>query len=256
MGMSPTCGVAAHRCGVAAHRGGAAAAPENTLAAFRRALADGAAMLECDLRRTRDGAIVAVHDATVDRTTDGHGRVADLPLATLRRLDAGGWKEPAFADERIPTLDEVLELDAPHVLWNLQIKRGEPIAGAVAQRLVERGLLERAFLACGNAAGREARAVHPRIQLCNLARQQTREAYLEHALAEGSAFLQLHHLRGMPDPAFVARARAAGLRVIHFCDPAAPRVDAAVASGVDFVLVDDVPAAVQCVDRTQRRTEG
>lgn len=240
-------------CGVAAHRGGAALAPENTLAAFRRAVADGATMLECDLRRTRDGEIVAIHDETVDRTTDGRGRVADLALDALRRLDAGGWKAPAFAGERIPRLDEVLALDAPHVLWNLQIKRGEPIAAAVAQRVVEGGLLDRAFLACGNAAGREARAVHPRIQICNLVRQRSREAYLRHALAEGSAFLQLHHLRGPPDPAFVARSRAAGLRVIHFCDPADPRVEEAVAAGVDFVLVDDVPGAVRRVAALRSR---
>jgi len=120
-------------------------------------------MLECDLRGTRDGAIVAMHDATVDRTTDGRGRVADLALDALRRLDAGGWRGPGFAGESIPTLDEILALDAPQVLWNLQIKRGEPIAGAVARQVVEGGLLDRAFLACGNAAGREARAVHPRI---------------------------------------------------------------------------------------------
>lgn len=88
-----------------AHRGGTGDYPENTLAAFRHAMACGADGIELDLRTTRDGAIVVLHDETVNRTTDGRGRLAAMSLAELRRLDAG-------QGERIPTLEEVLRLTA------------------------------------------------------------------------------------------------------------------------------------------------
>jgi glycerophosphoryl diester phosphodiesterase len=100
-----------------AHRGASDVAPENTLSAVRRAVAAGADLVEVDVRRTRDGALVVLHDATLDRTTDaprvlpgrGPWAVEDLTLAEVRRLDAGSWKDPRFGGERVPTLEEVLE---------------------------------------------------------------------------------------------------------------------------------------------------
>ncbi len=87
-----------------AHRGGIVPGiPENTLAAFRQAIADGAHAIEIDLRGTKDGAVVVMHDETVDRTTSGRGRVSDLTLAELKALDAGNG-------ERIPTYEDVLRL--------------------------------------------------------------------------------------------------------------------------------------------------
>lgn len=94
---------------VHAHRGGAGLAPENTLAAFRNALALGVDYLEMDLHVSADGEVVVIHDATLQRTTDGRGYVRQTPLSELRRLDAGAWFHSRFAGERIPTLREVLE---------------------------------------------------------------------------------------------------------------------------------------------------
>lgn len=97
---------------VVAHRGASRHAPENTLGAMRRALDLGADWIEIDVRLTRDGVPVVLHDATVDRTTDGHGPVSAHTLARLRQLNAGGWFGPEFALERIPTLEEVLTFTA------------------------------------------------------------------------------------------------------------------------------------------------
>ncbi len=88
---------------VIAHRGGPRYGPENTLAAFRTAVAQGADGLEFDVQMSRDGALVVIHDETVDRTTNGKGAVADLTLEQLRSLDAGGGQQ-------IPTFDEVIQL--------------------------------------------------------------------------------------------------------------------------------------------------
>ncbi len=95
---------------VHAHRGASGVAPENTLVAFRKALELGVDALEMDLRVTRDGAVVVIHDATLDRTTDGRGSVGDLTLEEVKRSDAGTKFATAFRGERVPTLREVIEL--------------------------------------------------------------------------------------------------------------------------------------------------
>ena len=106
------------RPAVVAHRGASVLAPENTLVAFRRAIALGASAVEIDVQRTRDGALVVLHDATLSRTTDaefrlpgrGPWRVADLTYDEVATLDAGSWHDRAYAGERVPLLGEVLAL--------------------------------------------------------------------------------------------------------------------------------------------------
>jgi glycerophosphoryl diester phosphodiesterase len=121
---------------IVAHRGSSAAAPENTLAAFRRAIADGADAIELDVRLTADGEVVVIHDATLGRTTDGRGAVSASPLAALRRLDAGAWHAARHARERIPTLREVFRAIPPSIGINIELKAGRARRTAVA--LVER----------------------------------------------------------------------------------------------------------------------
>ncbi|MDW8125856.1 MAG: glycerophosphodiester phosphodiesterase [Geminicoccaceae bacterium] len=127
---------------VIAHRGASAAAPENTLAAFRLAHERGARMVELDARLTRDGVLVAIHDSTLDRTTDGHGRVIETDSATIALLDAGSWFDPAFRGERVPTLEEALALLANLGLAvNVELKADpgqEARTGAEAARLIAR----------------------------------------------------------------------------------------------------------------------
>lgn len=93
-----------------AHRGSSTHVPENTLAAFARALEQGADGIELDAKLSADGELVVIHDQTVNRTTNGQGRVNRLTLAQLRSLDAGRWMDPSFSGEKIPTLAEVFEL--------------------------------------------------------------------------------------------------------------------------------------------------
>ena len=97
-----------------AHRGDSARAPENTLPAFRKALALGVKRLELDVRFTVEGTPVLLHDPTVDRTTDGSGEVATMRLGDLRALDAGGWFSESYAGVKVPTLFEVLEMGRTH----------------------------------------------------------------------------------------------------------------------------------------------
>lgn len=109
---------------VVAHRGFSSLAPENTLAAFRAALEVGAPAAECDVYRTADGHVVLLHDPTVDRTTDGTGRITDLTLAQAQAFDAGSWKADAYRGERIPTLADTLALIRGRMRLVIEVKQG------------------------------------------------------------------------------------------------------------------------------------
>jgi len=95
---------------VIGHRGAAADAPENTIASFREAARQGAAMVEFDIKLTADGRLVVMHDDLLDRTTDGKGAVVETPLDAIKTLDAGAWFAPAFKGSPVPTLEETASL--------------------------------------------------------------------------------------------------------------------------------------------------
>jgi glycerophosphoryl diester phosphodiesterase len=105
-----------------AHRGASGTRPENTLAAFRRAIEIGADFIELDVRATADGVAVVMHDATVDRTTNGSGRVAELTLRQIQALDAGSWFSLEFAGQRVPTLVEAVSLAAGKIALSMELK--------------------------------------------------------------------------------------------------------------------------------------
>lgn len=107
---------------VIAHRGASAYYPENTMAAFRAAIAMKADMVELDVQLSADGEVVVFHDENISRCTDGRGRIADYLFVRLRKLDAGGWFHKEFAGERIPTLTEVLALCKDRIAVNIEVK--------------------------------------------------------------------------------------------------------------------------------------
>ena len=121
------------RAWVIAPRGHSARFPENTLAAFEGAVAAGADAIELDVRLTADDAAVVIHDATLDRTTSGQGRVRAHHAARITALDAGSWFARAFASEHVPTLDQVVDRFAGRVALDLELKVDE--GGADAARL-------------------------------------------------------------------------------------------------------------------------
>lgn len=129
---------------VAAHRGWSEKYPENTMTAFRKAIEVGVDQIETDIRITKDGELVCIHDETVDRTTNGSGRVCDFTLAELRELDAGIRKGEEFAGERIPTFIEFMELvkDHPTMTLDIELKErpkneGETIPYEVCDRVLK-----------------------------------------------------------------------------------------------------------------------
>jgi glycerophosphoryl diester phosphodiesterase len=119
-----------------AHRGASALAPENTIAAFRKAIELHANAVECDIHQTKDGHLVLLHDDRVNRTTNGSGSVAKLSLEEIRALDAGSWFNTDYAAERIPTLEDLILLDST-VLLILEPKHGSDVYPGIEARIVE-----------------------------------------------------------------------------------------------------------------------
>ncbi|MCK5467607.1 MAG: hypothetical protein KAI99_03840 [Cyclobacteriaceae bacterium] len=122
---------------VIAHRGGAKLAPENTLGAFQNAINLGVDMIEIDVEQTGDSVVVVLHDGKVDRTTNGIGKIESLSYDYVRDLDAGSWFSEDFQGERIPTLEEVLQLINGQVILLIEIKDGSETYPGIEKRTVE-----------------------------------------------------------------------------------------------------------------------
>lgn len=234
--------------GICAHRGGGTAFPENTVPALREAVRLGAQMIEFDLALTRDGELVLMHDATVDRTTNGKGRVIDLTLADVKKLDAGAWKAPRFAGTRVPTFDEALEALPRNVWLNIDLKADArfgkdivPVLRRIVQRLAETGRRHQAVLAVrAEAAAAVGRLPHaPRI--CSMDRQRDPADYVRDAIARKVDFIQLRDCASDPRLAgWIRDLKAAGIRTNYFYANDPTDVARLLTAGIDFVLVDDL----------------
>ena len=158
---------------VVAHRGFSAVAPENTLAAIRSAIEAGASGCEFDVYAASDGPVVLMHDATVDRTTNGSGNVTELTVAELRRLDAGSWKDRRYAGELVPTLKEALQqLKGSGCQAVIEIKM-EGISERVVETVRAAGMIdESAVIAFSPAVVREVCTLEPRLPCAWLANEK------------------------------------------------------------------------------------
>lgn len=231
--------------GIAAHRGASATHPENTVAAFGEAVRLGVHQVELDVRATEDGQLVVMHDASVNRTTNGRGRVDRLTLDEIRRLDAGSWKSRRFRGERVPTLVEALRVFPRNIWLNLHVK-GEPwVAEEVALVVVEEDRIHQAILSVDEDQAKLARQIHPDLWICTMDRRLTRNAYISGAIAMKADFIQLTSLRGLPTREEVARARRGGLRVNYCCEDDPTRISGLIALGVQFPMLDDAAGAMQ-----------
>lgn len=126
----------ARRYLIVAHRGGAGIAPENTLKAMESGIEAGADMLEIDIHQTLDNAIVVCHDATVDRTTDGHGKISEMTLVQIQALRIKN-ADGSLTDQHIPTLDEVLELVGNRAYLLVEVKHARGQYPGIESRMVE-----------------------------------------------------------------------------------------------------------------------
>jgi glycerophosphoryl diester phosphodiesterase len=227
-----------------AHRGSSGTHPENTLAAFLAAASDGADMCELDVQATRDGAVVVIHDDTVDRTTDGHGAVTAMTLAEIQSLDAS-FKFPAFRGERIPTLDEVMTATRGKLGLNIEIKEGA-VERQVCDLMRSHDALETSMVSSFEWKALEAvRAIDADVRIGLLA-EKNRDGLIDAASAMNAYAVNPRF--DMIDAAFCAKAHARGLKVLVWTVDAPEAMRILIAAGVDGIMTN-YPARLRDVMR-------
>jgi glycerophosphoryl diester phosphodiesterase len=222
-----------------AHRGASGYAPENTLAAFRRAVAQGVTFIETDLHLTRDAHFVAIHDETVERTTNGHGEIHNMTLAELKRLDAGSWFASEFMGERIPTLEEILEFARKNdVVFYLELKPSGFWGGehALISALRNSSEIPRSVIISFDPAILAAlRKIEPTLMTGLLYSGKTENPF-EKAVEIGARQIAM---RGdLVTPNFLQQARKRDLQVVCWTVNSQPHMRLLASAGVDGIMSD------------------
>ncbi len=194
-----------------AHRGASGLFPENTLLAFRKALEMGACWLELDVQLSADGELVVIHDESLERTTNGHGLVAQQPLAVLRQLDAG-------QGEQVPLLAEVLDLARGRANVNIELKgigTGEPVARMLQQRFLSGQTKIKKILASSlnEKELRSLSALLPQLPLALVAERVDKQIWQS---AEELGVWSLNLEKSCIDSQLVAKARAEKRKVLAY----------------------------------------
>ncbi|WP_428672881.1 glycerophosphodiester phosphodiesterase family protein [Roseibium sp.] len=220
---------------IVCHRGACLAAPENTFASLEKAIDLGAEVVEFDVRPCRDGVLYVMHDATLERTTNGRGRIADLSSADVDNLDAGSWFGPEFAGERVPRLDAFLDACRGRIATYVEIKEGDP--AEIRDMLAVRGMLNDAWTFSFDQAIRaEARAKVPDLRRMVL---YAHVGSVERAVAQDAHILEFQEDDLNAD--LVAEAKLAGLVTQMFYGGADRSVfEKAVRCGIEQMNIDHV----------------
>jgi glycerophosphoryl diester phosphodiesterase len=239
---------------VIAHRGASAYAPENTLAAFRTAVEQGAGAIELDAKLSADGEVMVIHDRSVDRTTGGKGPVNGLSLAQLKELDAGSFFASQFSGERIPTLDEVFADVGQKILINVELTNyASPLDSLVEKvcQLVSRHALEDRVLFSSFSANnlKLSRQILPDVPVAILAPRGWMGWLSRLSVMLNTSPEWVHPYFSDASGGYIRRQHELGRKVNAWTvdDPA--DMAALLLNGVDGLITDDPVAARQVLER-------
>jgi glycerophosphoryl diester phosphodiesterase len=222
---------------IGAHRGASTRAPENTLAAFGAALEDGAELVELDVHLTRDGHLAVIHDAETRRTTGTAGIVAELSMAELRRLDAGGHKGQQWAGEQIPELGDVFAAVRRCLLVNVEVKSGAAAVPTLARCVAEHDMADAVIVSSFDpAVVRAVAALRPSL-LAGLLVDRPAPDPVTAARESGAQLLHVRHM--YLTVALVDLLHQAGLGALAWTVNAPAEMRRLAALGVDAILSDD-----------------
>ncbi len=236
---------------IVAHRGGSAIAPENTMAAFRKAIELDADGIELDVHLTADARLVVIHDDSLDRVANSPIRIGRSGVDELREFDVGSWfTSPDGADfsgERIPTLEEVLELAADAGLWvNVELKAGSRLYPGIERETVKQidrfGLSEKVVVSSfDHYSLREVKRENPAVAVGVLHTSSLIDAH-EYASIVGADALHPHAM--VVDQGYVSGARGLGMAINVWTVNDAASAKMLAAAGVDSIITDD-PALIR-----------
>jgi glycerophosphoryl diester phosphodiesterase len=227
-----------------AHRGVPAAYPENTLPSFEAAIAAGADVLEFDVQPSADGALVVVHDETLDRTTSGRGPVREMTLDRIRALDAGAWYDERFAGLRVPTLEEALDAAGGRVVLNLELKQYGPADPSLAERtyaaVASRGLTDSVLFSSFHfELLRRLRELDHGVPIAALFHFAEGRRPVAETVALGARFLGCHHR--LVTERRMAEAKRADLLVCPYTVNARRQAARLLDLGVAGLITNDLP---------------
>jgi glycerophosphoryl diester phosphodiesterase len=239
---------------VIAHRGASTYAPENTLAAFRTAVEQGAEAIELDAKLSADGEVMVIHDRSVDRTTNGNGLVNSLTLAQLKELDAGSFFAEQFHSEHIPTLDEVFAEVGQKILVNVELTNyASPLDGLVDKvcQLVRRhGLEERVLFSSFSANNLKlASQILPEVPVAILAPRGWMGWVSRSFLVLNISPEWVHPYFSDAGPAYVRRQHELGRKVNAWTVDDPDDMATLLLNRVDGLITDDPLAARQILER-------
>ncbi len=235
---------------IIAHRGASKQAPENTMSAFKKALELGAGGIETDVHLSADGYLVIIHDEQVDRTSDGKGLVKSMTLEQLKTLDFGSWFSPGFSGERIPELDDLLQLLSNwDGLLNIELKNGPVfypgIEQAVASAVRKYKLTNRTIISSFNHYSLvEIRRIDPEIKTAPLYMAGLYEPW-EYARRMGAT--AIHPLFYNIVPEVMKGCKLNNIMVNPFTVDQPEQIKAMAAAGVDGIITNVPDIALKIV---------
>jgi glycerophosphoryl diester phosphodiesterase len=237
-----------HSVGIVAHRGAAALAPENTLAAFKIAIEQGADFVETDVQLTADGVPVLMHDPDLDRTTNGRGPLSAHTAEQVAALDAGSWYSPEFAGEQVPTLTDFVTLLNPAPIRAFLELKGEWPAERVSETLDllrSHHLVHRVVIASFERTTLEAvRDLAPEYATILLTRDLSADT-VEYAVDLKVSAVCARSKLLASHPRSLDALQAAGIGVIAYTLNTPKQWQQAADLGVDFTVTDDPVALAE-----------
>jgi glycerophosphoryl diester phosphodiesterase len=242
---------------VIAHRGFSGSAPENTLAAFKKAMEIKSDVIEFDVRFSRDGHLVVFHDDTLERTTHVQGKVADHTLKALQQLDAGSWFNPVFAGERIPTLKEVLDVTRGRIRLNIEIKKGDhgkySMLDLADQTLheVEKAEMEQQvlFSSFDLSALERVHEKNPRVPVAFITRDPWN---IPQDAMKGKSFPVLNPRKSVLNENNLSMARQQGIRVNVWTLNTEEEMEKFISMGVNGIITDHPDRLIELLKRRYR----
>lgn len=221
---------------IVCHRGARLNAPENTFAAAEKALELGGAVIELDIRQSADGVLYVMHDETVDRTTNGSGKISQLNSQQIDQLDAGSWHDKQFTGQRVPRLEKYLSAFSDRAGFYLEIKKAD--CAMVAQLVTNLGIEDQCFTFSFDPVMRQ--------KILEYAPDLTRMIHWSAAGSIQSA-IEDHHAKIVEfhthdfDPANIAQCQEAGLKVMFYTDHNdQERFRQALDMSMDYVNIDNI----------------
>lgn len=237
-----------------AHRGASSHAPENTLASFQLAVEQGALAIELDVQLTADQEVVVFHDLTLERTTNGRGKITDHTLADLKRLNASVGFEPAYQDQKIPTLSEVFDKLPSDIFINIELKDlnspFDTLPTKTSELIKAFHSEERVLISSFNpAALRRFQRISPAIPCGRLLFTKGMIKLYEFLPPLSANFQSIHLPYSSLSRPMIQSFQRRGLKVFTYTVNHSQDIINAVSLGVDGIFTDDPGFAVRVLDQ-------